>query len=75
MLTARQKIGNNIKRRLKELRKDPRWLARATAKADDTIRRYIDGYRVPSSIALYKIALAMDCTMESLMEGSLDDGK
>ena len=68
-MQPRYVLGNNIQRRLDEIGKTPEWLAERTNKAVDTIIRYITGATVPKAIALWKIAKAMDCTMDSLMEG------
>ena len=72
-MTAKERIGLNIVKRLQDMGKSSGWLARQTHKADDTIRRYITGMRVPTAIALYKIAEALGCSMDELMEGVFED--
>ena len=72
-MTARERIGRNIARELHQQGRSAAWLARETQKAEDTINRYITGERVPSSIALYKIAKALGCPMGEFMEGVFDD--
>ena len=74
-MTARQRLGQNILDQLKEIDRDYRWLAQETGKSHDAVMRYITGYRVPTAIALRKMAVAMGCTMDSLMEGVLDDDR
>lgn len=72
-MTAKYRLGQNIVAQLQKIGRSSTWLARQTKKADDTILRYITGRRVPTAIALYRISLAIGCTMEELMEGVLDD--
>lgn len=67
------RLGNNIRVRMEEMSLTVWGLANRTGHSAATIERYLNGDRVPKATALWKLAKALDCTMEDLMQGVMTD--
>ena len=62
-------IGRNIEQKLKEAGITQRELAERVNITEVTISRYINGGRIPKAPALLAIARALNCVIESLLQG------
>lgn len=68
-------VGRNIETKLNEAGISQRELAARTGITEVTISRYINGARIPKATDLLVIARALNCDIESLMQGALEDDK
>ena len=62
-------VSKNIKKGLEEKGETARWLAAKVGVTDVCMIRWLAGKRQPTAYGLYKIAKALDTTMEALMDG------
>ena len=64
-------IGNNIRARLSEAHMTQRELARRARVTEAAISRYVMGEREPRARTLARIAHALGCTCDELLEGAM----
>lgn len=62
-------LGNNIASWLVKRLMTQRELAEKIGTTEVSVSRYVTGQRVPSGPLLFKIARALGCTVEDLMQG------
>lgn len=62
-------VSKNIKKSLEEKGETARWLAAKVGVTDVCMIRWLAGKRQPTAYGLYKIAKALETTMEALMDG------
>lgn len=62
-------MGKNIQKRLIDIDMSRHDLAAAIGLTEATLSRYISGKRQPTAYALFRMARAMDTSMEYLMQG------
>lgn len=66
-------IGNNIVEHLRRNRMNQRQLAEKINVTETTMSRWCVGTRQPSVYALRRISLVLNCTMEDLTFGLLEE--
>ena len=62
-------FGKNVKKRLVDMERTQTWLCLEIDMPLNTMSQYMMGRRMPKAETLYKIAKALNCSMDSLMEG------
>lgn len=62
-------FGKNVKKRLVDMERTQTWLCLEIDMPLNTMSQYMMGKRMPKAETLYKIAKALGCTMDELMEG------
>ena len=73
MKVNKYRFGKNIYDRLQEKGKNSVWLSNETDAHETSISNYINGKVLPNAVNFYKIARALDITMDALMEGVVKD--
>lgn len=63
-------IGNNIKNRLIEHGYTQKWLSRRSGVLQSSISQAVNGKDVLGLVSMMKIAKALGCTVEDLLEGA-----
>ena len=62
-------FGKNVKKRLVDMERTQTWLCLEIDMPLNTMSQYMMDRRMPKAETLYKIAKALNCSMDSLMEG------
>lgn len=62
-------VAVNIVHKLQENSITPKNMAKRLNVTNETFFRWINGERMPTAYALYRMAKIFNCTMEELMEG------
>lgn len=65
----RYAFGNNVKAKLRSMDRTQTWLCLEIDMPLNTMSQYMMGKRMPKAETLYRIAKALACTMDELMEG------
>ena len=73
MRVNKYRFGKNLYDMLQEKGKNSVWLSDETDIHETSISNYINGKVLPNAVNFYKIARALDTTMDALMEGVVKD--